>query len=176
MKESSFKPIKTISIIDGYTVLAFFKNGVAKVYDFEPLVNTFPPLKPLADDYELFKQIHLSPGGYGIIWNEEIDLAAEDVWYDGTIVNTLFSGMLSFSEAAEIWRVDPSTIRKALQYKRLIPGKDVMFFGKQWVVTREAMERVFGSTDVKTTEKDTLLTEAAQIIDEHKHDYDRMAE
>lgn len=55
-----------------------------------------------------------------------------------------FSGMLSFAEAATIWNRDQSTLRKAVIDGRLKPGRDCCKFGKQWVVTADAMHREFG--------------------------------
>ncbi len=54
-----------------------------------------------------------------------------------------FDELLSFAEAAAIWKVDESTLRKAVKDGRLKPGHDCRKFGKQWVVTVEAMARVF---------------------------------
>ncbi len=54
-----------------------------------------------------------------------------------------FDGLLSFSEAAEIWKVDESTLRKAVANGRLKEGHDCRKFGKQWVVTVKAMAREF---------------------------------
>lgn len=54
-----------------------------------------------------------------------------------------FNQLLSLSEAAEIWRIDESTIRKAIAAGRLRTGKDCRKFGKQWVVTAEAMRKTF---------------------------------
>lgn len=51
--------------------------------------------------------------------------------------------LLSFAEAAEIWKIDQSTLRKAVKDGRLKPGKDCRKFGKQWVVTVQAMVREF---------------------------------
>ena len=58
-----------------------------------------------------------------------------------------FDELLSAAEAAEIWGMDQSTIRKAIESGRMIPGRDCRKFGKQWVVTVEAMARVFSRTD-----------------------------
>lgn len=59
-----------------------------------------------------------------------------------------FANLLSLAEAAEIWRIDQSTIRKAIEAGRLKPGSDCRKFGKQWVITVDAMRREFprGST------------------------------
>lgn len=51
--------------------------------------------------------------------------------------------MLSAAEAAEIWGIDSSAIRKAIIDGRLIEGQDCRKFGKQWVITVDAMARVF---------------------------------
>lgn len=57
--------------------------------------------------------------------------------------NGPFDELLSFAEAAEIWGVDQSTLRKAVTAGRLRPGADCRKFGKQWVVTANAMHREF---------------------------------
>lgn len=57
--------------------------------------------------------------------------------------NTPFEELLSFAEAAEIWKLEQSTLRKAVEAGRLKPGRDCRKFGKQWVVTVDAMARAF---------------------------------
>lgn len=54
-----------------------------------------------------------------------------------------FYRLLSFAEAAEIWKIDQSTLRKAVADGRLKPGQDCRKFGKQWVITVDAMAREF---------------------------------
>lgn len=60
------------------------------------------------------------------------------------IASPPFNGLLSFGEAAKIWNIDQSTLRKAVTAKRLIDGRDCRKFGKQWVVTVSAMTREYG--------------------------------
>lgn len=60
-----------------------------------------------------------------------------------------FEKLLSLAEAAEIWRVDESTIRKAIAAGKLYEGHDCRKFGKQWVITVDAMARVFNRTACK---------------------------
>ncbi|MDE6849579.1 MAG: hypothetical protein K2O29_08075 [Ruminococcus sp.] len=57
--------------------------------------------------------------------------------------------MLPFREASEKWNLDDSTLRKAVKNGRLVDGKDVKKFGKQWIVTVNAMERVYGKMPEK---------------------------
>ncbi len=54
-----------------------------------------------------------------------------------------FEGLLSFADAAAIWGRDPSSLRRAAADGRLIVGKDCQKYGKQWVVTVDAMAREF---------------------------------
>ena len=40
--------------------------------------------------------------------------------------------------------LNESTLRKAIAYGKLINGQDVCKFGKQWVISSEAMNREYG--------------------------------
>ncbi|MDE7245728.1 MAG: hypothetical protein K2O18_17385 [Oscillospiraceae bacterium] len=54
-----------------------------------------------------------------------------------------FEGLLSLYDASVLWGLDESTIRKAIAAGRFTIGEDAQKFGKQWVVTKEAMSREF---------------------------------
>ena len=55
-----------------------------------------------------------------------------------------FDGLLSFAEATSLWGLNESTLRKAVVYGKLVQDVDCKKFGKQWVVTKEAMIREYG--------------------------------
>jgi hypothetical protein len=55
-----------------------------------------------------------------------------------------FEGLLSFGEASAEWGLNESTLRRAVFDKRLKEDEEIRKFGKQWVITREAMERHYG--------------------------------
>lgn len=57
---------------------------------------------------------------------------------------TAFDGLLSFKEATDLWHLHESTLRKAVAYGKIVEGIDCKKFGKQWIITREAMEREYG--------------------------------
>ena len=63
---------------------------------------------------------------------------------NGVPAKTPFDGLLSFFDATSIWGLNESTLRKAINYGKLKPGIDALKFGKQWVVTRDAMIREYG--------------------------------
>lgn len=65
-------------------------------------------------------------------------------------IMSVFSELLSFKDAARIWGIDDSTLRKAAANGRLVDGEDIKKYGKQWIVTRAAMTRVFGTLSDKS--------------------------
>ena len=52
---------------------------------------------------------------------------------------------LAFSDATALWQLNESTLRKAIAYGKLVNGVDVCKFGKQWVVSIDAMNREYGN-------------------------------
>ena len=84
-------------------------------------------------------------GGYGIIWNDDLDLSCDELWENGEQVAIPFDGLMAFSDATELCGLNESTLRKAIAYGKLVNGVDVCKFGKQWVVSIEAMKREYGN-------------------------------
>ena len=61
--------------------------------------------------------------------------------------------LLSLKEAAELYNREESTLRRAISNGLLKEGIDCKKFGKQWVVLRSSMERVY-VTDRKGLRKE----------------------
>ncbi|MBP3915622.1 helix-turn-helix domain-containing protein [Clostridium sp.] len=55
-----------------------------------------------------------------------------------------YKDLISFTDAAKEWGLHPTTLRKALEYGRLKPNVDCKLFGRQWIISIAAMEKVFG--------------------------------
>ena len=55
------------------------------------------------------------------------------------------AGVLSFSDARELWGLSESTLRKAVAYGKIVPGVDARKYSKQWIVNRGAMLREYGN-------------------------------
>ena len=51
---------------------------------------------------------------------------------------------MSFADATELWGLSESALRKAVSYGKIVSGVDARKYGKQWIVTKEAMEREYG--------------------------------
>lgn len=139
-----FHKVKNVSALPEYRLSVQFSEGVTKLYDIKPLFSKLPVFKELQESPELFASVSVDVGGYGIIWGDELDLSCDELWENGIQVDTPFDGLMAFSDATELWGLNESTLRKAITYGKLVNGVDVCKFGKQWVVSAEAMEREYG--------------------------------
>ena len=75
--------LKSVKILEDLILVAVFQNGVEKTYDVRALYPVFPQFEIFETDRELFQQVQVDAGGYGISWNDDLDLDAEDIWEDG---------------------------------------------------------------------------------------------
>ena len=73
--------------------------------------------------------------------------SCDELWENGTLVETPFDGLIAFSDATELWGLNESTLRKAIAYGKLVNGVDACKFGKQWVVSIDAMKREYGNAE-----------------------------
>lgn len=75
--------IKNVYPKDNYILICEFENGIKKKYDIKTLIEEYAIFKNLKQNKDLFNKVIVDRGGYGISWNEEIDLAAEEIWENG---------------------------------------------------------------------------------------------
>jgi len=139
-----FHKIKNVSALPDYRLSVQFAEGVTKLYDVKPLFDRLPVFAELQDAPEIFYGVTVDVGGYGIIWNDDLDLSCDELWEHGVQIDTPFDGLMAFSDATELWGLNESTLRKAIAYGKLVNGVDVCKFGKQWVVSMDAMRREYG--------------------------------
>lgn len=81
-----FHKIKSIKPLPDYCLLVQFENGKKKQYDIKKLVNELEPFNDLIYISGLFEQVKVDTKGYGISWNDEIDLACDELYNNGVIV------------------------------------------------------------------------------------------
>lgn len=139
-----FHKIKSVVPLSDYRLSVRFSEGITKIYDISPLFERISIFRALKETQGLFADVSVDVGGHGIVWNDEIDLSCDELWENGKEVETPFDGLMSFSDASELWGLNESTLRKAIAYGKLKNGIDVCKFGKQWVVSAEAMQREYG--------------------------------
>ena len=140
-----FQKVKNVTALPDCKLSVQFSEGVTKIYDVKPLFEKYSFFLPLKDSPELFSSVVVDQGGYGIIWNDDIDISCDELWENGEKIETPFDGLMAFSDATFLWNLNESTLRKAIAYGKLVNGVDVCKFGKQWVVSLEAMKREYGN-------------------------------
>ena len=139
-----FHKIKSVVPLSNYKLIVQFSEGVTKIYSVSPLFEKIPGFQILKETTGLFAEVFVDVGGHGIVWNDDVDLSCEELWENGKVMQTPFDGLISFGDATELWGLNESTLRKAISYGKLKNGVDVCKFGKQWVVSAEAMQREYG--------------------------------
>lgn len=75
--------IKEVKALENFVVSVIFQDGVEKEYDIKKLFSVFPQLRVFETESSLFKRVKVDVGGCGISWNDELDLAAEEIWDNG---------------------------------------------------------------------------------------------
>lgn len=140
-----FHKIKNVSALPEYKLSVQFAEGVTKIYDVKPLFDKLAVFEDLKDNVAEFSCVTVDVGGYGIVWNDDLDLSCDELWKNGIRVDTPFDGLMALSDATEIWGLSESTLRKAITYGKFVNGVDVCKFGKQWVVSVDAMKREYGN-------------------------------
>jgi hypothetical protein len=88
--DNKIQSIISLKTINNYHLLASFEDGEKRLYDMNPTINSkhikfngrcvFGDLKKIEG---LFEKVQIAPLGYGVIWNNEIDLDSEDIYYYG---------------------------------------------------------------------------------------------
>ena len=79
-----FHRVREIKPIREYELQVTFIDGTIKIYDVTPLFDEIEAFNTLKAVPGLFEQVKVDAGGYGISWNDEIDLACDELWKNGT--------------------------------------------------------------------------------------------
>lgn len=142
-----FHKVKSVNALPDYRLSVQFAEGVTKIYDVKPLFAKWESFKALKKSEELFYDVKVDEGGYGVIWNDEIDLSCDELFENGNTVKTPFDGLMAFTDATQLWGLNESTLRKAISYGKLVNGVDACKYGKQWVISTASMVREYGEPE-----------------------------
>lgn len=78
----SYPKIKNAKAIQELILEVEFDNGIIKFYDFANFINKYKTYD--LSEFNFFKTFTIDSAGYGIIWNDEIDIAEAELWTNGT--------------------------------------------------------------------------------------------
>lgn len=77
-----FYKVQDVKPLEKYKLLVTFQNGEIKEYDVKPLFDKWQAFKDLIYINGLFQQVKVDAGGYGISWNDDIDLSCDELYYN----------------------------------------------------------------------------------------------
>jgi hypothetical protein len=78
-----FHKVQSVNPLPEYRLAVQFISGEKKQYDLKPLFDKLEAFQALACVPGLFSQVKVDPGGYGISWNDHIDLACNELYENG---------------------------------------------------------------------------------------------
>ena len=81
-----YNRLSNVMFKENLTIIATFKDGKVVSYDPRILFQKFPIFKELEKNLSLFINGKIAPGGCGIIFNDEIDIAAEELYENGVFI------------------------------------------------------------------------------------------
>ena len=79
----------SVRFLENVTIEMTFQDGKIIRYDMSKMFSKYPQLMELQKNRSLFENGHLDPGGYGVIWNDDLDFESQSVYEDGEIVGTV---------------------------------------------------------------------------------------
>ena len=139
-----FHKVNNVSALPNYELSVHFWDGTTKIYDVKPLFKKWPIFATLKGEAGDFNDVKVDEGGYGISWNDKIDLSCNELWENGQTIQTDFDKVISFADASNAWGLSESTLRKAVAYGKLKSGIDVCKYGKQWLISINSMREKYG--------------------------------
>ena len=82
--------VKSVSVAKNRRLTIVFLNGVEKQYDIQMLADTYPQFAQLVKDEKLLQDVRVDVGGYGISWNDMLDIDAEELWDNGETTGRVY--------------------------------------------------------------------------------------
>lgn len=80
-----FHKIKSVEPSDDFILVVTFETMEKIEYNLKPLMDSVPEFASLKKDISRYKNVQVDQGGYGISWDDNIDLSAEEIWNNGEI-------------------------------------------------------------------------------------------
>jgi hypothetical protein len=84
MKDMNTPKVATVQPLEGKRLLVTFVGGEKKVYGCNRLLDSKP--FQLLKTEAFFRAVQVDRGGYGISWNDDIDLSEYELWHNGIVV------------------------------------------------------------------------------------------
>lgn len=81
-----FPKICAVIPLERYQLRVTFSNSVTKVYDCSDILKH--PAFSLLHEPAIFRTVQVDQGGYGVFWNDAMDISESELWLHGKTVDT----------------------------------------------------------------------------------------
>ena len=82
-----YNRLTSVSFKENLIIIAKFNDGKIVSYNVKQLYKRFPIFNELESNSLLFNNGKIAPGGCGVIFNDEIDIACEELYENGTLIS-----------------------------------------------------------------------------------------
>jgi hypothetical protein len=76
-----YPKVKSVKVVKDTKLEIIFEGDIKRIYDCYRIMQK-EPFNCLKDK-ALFKNVRVDSGGYGISWNDDIDLSESELWIHG---------------------------------------------------------------------------------------------
>lgn len=76
-----FPKVKSVRVLSKFELELEFQNDIKKIYNIKKLLAK-PPFSQL-NDFRFLKLVKVDEQGYGIFWNDDIDIAESELYEHG---------------------------------------------------------------------------------------------
>ena len=80
-----FHAIETVATLPDYQLSVLFRSGESKVYDMGNLMARHEAFQSFRLTCGLFEQAKVAGGGYGVYWNDDIDISCNELYANGKL-------------------------------------------------------------------------------------------
>ena len=86
-----FHKVCSVIPFGGMSLVVWFEGGEARLYDVGPLLSRWPAFEALRDE-ALFNSVKIVARGYGIAWNDDVDLSCDELFHNGRRIDFIEAG------------------------------------------------------------------------------------
>ena len=78
-----FHKVKSVFPLPDFKLEVLFCGGITKLYDVKPLFESIPVFQTLRKYPDEFACVSVEGGGFGVVWNDGLDLSCDELWENG---------------------------------------------------------------------------------------------
>lgn len=78
-----FYKVKTVEPLNNLILCVTFENNRKKYYDLKLIFDRWQEFKILQNNEQFFSNVKVDKGGYGVSWNDDLDLSCNELWENG---------------------------------------------------------------------------------------------